>query len=61
MNFKWGTYPWAIEHGADLIHSTDLENFKQEANSSKVFECVKESAYITLRYNSNFYRVIDKL
>lgn len=31
MNSKWGTYPWFIEHGADLIHPADLEAFKQEA------------------------------
>ena len=41
MNHKWGTYPWVIEHGVDLIHPTDLEAIKQEVNSSKVFECIE--------------------
>ena len=61
MNSKWGTYPWVIEHGADLIHPADLEAFKQEANSSKVFECIEGSDYITLKYNNNCYRVRHKL
>ena len=61
MNHKWGTYPWVIEHGVDLMHPTDLEAFKQEVNSSKVFECIEESDYITLRYNHNCYIVRDKL
>lgn len=61
MNSKWGTYPWFIEHGVDLIHPADLEAFTQEANNSKVFECIEESEYITLKYNGNYYRVKDKL
>ncbi len=61
MNSKWGTYPWFMEHGADLIHPDDLDAFKQEANSSKVFECMEESDYITLRYNDKCYRVREKL
>lgn len=61
MDSKWGIYPWVIEHGADMIHPTDLEAFKQEVNSSKVYECIEVSDYITLRYNNNCYRVRDKL
>ncbi len=61
MNYKWGIYPWVIEHGADLIHPTDLETFKQDANSSKVFECIEDGEYLTLKYNSDCYRVKDKL
>ena len=58
---KWGIYPWHIEHGAELIHPDDLEAFRKETNSSKVFECMEEGDYITLRYNGNRYRVKDKL
>lgn len=61
MNYKWGIYPWFVEHGIDLIHPDDFEAFKQEANSSKVFECIEERDYITLKYNNNYYRVKDKL
>lgn len=61
MNSKWGTYPWFIEHGIDLIHPDDFEAFKQEANNSKVFECIEEGDYITLKYNNHCYRVRDKL
>lgn len=61
MNSKWGTYPWFVEHGIDLIHPDDFEAFKQEANNSKVFECIKERDYIILKYNNNFYRVRDML
>lgn len=61
MNFRWGTYPWFIEQGIDLIHPDDFEAFKLEANSSKVFECIGEGDYITLKYNNNYYRVKDKL
>lgn len=61
MNSKWGTYPWFVEHGVDLIHSDDLEAFKQEANNSKVFECIDRGDYITLKYNDKCYRVKDKL
>ena len=38
-----------------------METFIQEANSSKVFECIEENEYLTLKYNSNYYRVKDKL
>lgn len=61
MNSKWGTYPWFVEHGIELIHPDDFEAFKQEANSSKVFECIGEEDYITIKYNNNCYRVMDKL
>ncbi len=61
MNSKWGIYPWFKEHGSGLIHPADLEAFAQEANSSKVFECIEDSEYLTLKYNSNCYRVKDKL
>ncbi len=61
MNTKWGTYPWFAEHGIHLIHPDDLEAFKQEVSNSKIFECVKEGDYITLRYHDNYYRVKKKL
>lgn len=61
MDSKWGTYPWFVEHGIDLIHPDDFEAFKQEANNSKVFECIGKGDYITLKYNNNCYRVRDKL
>lgn len=61
MNSKWGIYPWFKEHGSDLIHPEDLEAFTQEANNSKVFECIEDSEYLILKYSSNYYRVKDKL
>lgn len=61
MNSKWGTYPWFVEHGVDLIHPDDFEAFQHESNNSKVFECIEEGDYITLKYNNNCYRVKDKL
>lgn len=61
MNKKWGTYPWFMERGIELIHPDDLESFKKEANNCKVFECIEESDYLTLNYNDKHYRVKDKL
>lgn len=58
---KWGTYPWFVEHGIELIHPEDLDSFMKEANNCKVFECVGEGEYITLKYNDNCYKVRDKL
>lgn len=58
---KWGTYPWFIEHGIDLIHTEDLDAFMREANNCKVFKCIEEGEYIILKYNNNCYRVKSKL
>ena len=57
----WGTYPWFVEHGVDLIHPDDIEAFKKEVNNCKVFECIEEKEYMTLRYNEKQYRVANKL
>ena len=61
MNSKWAIYPWFVEAGIELIHPEDLEAFKQVTNSSKVYEVMAESEYITLRYRNNCYRVRKKL
>lgn len=61
MNSRWGTYPWFVEHGVDLIHPDDLEAFKQVAGNVKVFECIEVNDYITLKYSNKCYRVRDKL
>lgn len=61
MNIKWGLYPWFIEHGTELIHPDDLEEFKKEASNCKVFKCIEEGNYITLKYNDRLYRVKDSL
>ena len=61
MNLKWGIYPWFKEHGSDLIHPADLVAFAQEASNSKVFQCIDVGEYLTLKYNSNYYRVKEKL
>ncbi|MBQ3546797.1 MAG: hypothetical protein IJA34_17705 [Lachnospiraceae bacterium] len=61
MNSKWGIYPWFKEHGSDLIHPDDIGTFVKEANNCKVFECIEDGEYLTLKYNSNYYRVKDKL
>lgn len=42
---KWGTYPWFTEHGINLIHPDDLDNFQKEANNCKVFECIENGDY----------------
>lgn len=56
-NVKWGLYPWFIEHGEELIHPEDLKSFRSEASNCKVFECIDEGEYMTLRYNERCYRV----
>ena len=62
MQNKWGTYPWFLEHGIDLIHPDDLENFRKEANNCKVFQCVNEDAqFITVKYGNALFRVRDSL
>ncbi len=61
MNIKWGLYPWFIEHGTELIHPDDLEKFRKETNNCKVFQCIEEGNYITLKYNDRLYRVKDNL
>ena len=61
MNIKWGLYPWFIEHGTELIYPDDLENFRKEMNSCKVFQCIEEGNYITLKYNDRLYKVKDNL
>lgn len=57
----WGTYPWFIEDGVDLIHPDDIDAFKKEVSTCKVFECIEEKGCITLRYNDKQYRVASKL
>ena len=60
MQNKWGTYPWFLEYGIDLIHPDDLEHFKKEAHNCKVFECVSEDAqFITLKYSSAKRLAVD--
>lgn len=44
-----------------MIHPDDLDAFKQECNNCKVFECIDEGEYITLKYNNNCYRVLKSL
>lgn len=61
MSTKWGRYPWFIESGIELIYPDDLEIFKSEANNCKVFECIEEGVYLTLRYSNKYYRVKAKL
>ncbi|WP_140402139.1 hypothetical protein [Flavonifractor sp. An306] len=61
MDGKWGRFAWRMEHGTDLIHPDDLENFKKEAHNCKVFECIEEGEYLTLRYGNKHYRVKNKL
>lgn len=58
---EWGLYPWCPEHGAEYIHAKDLEAFKKEASNCKVFACVGEGEYITLRYNNRCYRTKKRL
>lgn len=60
MSIKWGRYPWFVERGIELIHPDDLESFKSEVNNCKVFECIEERDYLTLRYNNRYYRVKAK-
>lgn len=58
---KWGMYPWFEENGKGLIHPDDIDDFSKEVNNCKVFLCVKEDEYLTLKYNNNYYRVKEKL
>jgi len=57
MNIKWGLYPWCIEHGTELIHPDDLEKFKKETNNCKIFKCIEEGNYITLKYSDTTAKV----
>ena len=61
MSIKWGLYPWFIEDGVELIYPDDLEEFRKEASNCKVFKCIEEGSYITLKYNDRLYRVKDNL
>lgn len=58
---KWGTYSWFEEHGIELIYPNDVEKFRKEANNCKIFMCIEEGEYLTLKYNNNYYRVKEKL
>ncbi len=58
---KWGIYPWFEELGVELIHPDDIEAFRKEVNTCKIFLCIEEGEYITLKYNNNYYRVKEKL
>ncbi|MDE5891785.1 MAG: hypothetical protein K2H45_02555 [Acetatifactor sp.] len=58
---EWGVYPWFPERGAEYIHAEDLEAFEKEASNCKVFACVGEGEYITLRYNNKCYRTRKQL
>lgn len=52
---KWGRSPFC---GTDKIHPDGLTNFIKNYNSYKVFQCTNEnSSFITIRYNTDFYRV----
>jgi hypothetical protein len=59
----WGIYPWFMEHGIEMIHPEDADNFKREtASNCKVFECISESTeYITLKYNDKQFRLRSDL
>ncbi len=61
MSVKWGRYPWFVENGTELIHPDDIESFTKEANNCKVFKCIEEGEYLTLRYNNRCFRVKNKL
>lgn len=58
---KWGVYPWFIERGAKLIHPDDLEDYKKQASSCRVYQCVEALEYLTLRYQNKCYRVKEEL
>lgn len=58
----WGLYPWFVEDGEQLIAPLDLKKFRSLSPYGKVFECIDEdSAYVTLRYGEEVYRVKTKL
>lgn len=61
MNGKWGKFAWCMEYGIDLIHPDDFKSFKKEVHNCKVFECIEEDEYLTLRYADKCYRVKNKL
>lgn len=55
---KWGIYQWFVEHGTELIHPEDLDNFKALQPNGKVFKCINDDGnFITLEYADMQYRV----
>ena len=58
---EWGVYPWFPERGTEYIHAEDLDAFREVASNCKVFACVGEEEYITLKYNNRCYRVRKQL
>ena len=55
---EWGLYPWFEEHGRDLIHPDDFEDFRRLASNAKVFQCTAcEREFVSLRYGERHFRV----
>ncbi len=55
---KWGLYQWFEEHGKELVHPEDIDNFRKLIPNGKVFKCIyADDTYLTLQYGRNTYRV----
>jgi hypothetical protein len=54
----WGLYPWFEEHGAQLVHSEDLGEFRKLSPYGKVFlRTGEEDGFIRLAYGERTFRV----
>jgi hypothetical protein len=58
---SWGLYPWFEEHGEAKVHPEDLEAFRRLRPYGKVFLCVDTNGFLTLRYNSEVFRLSSDL
>lgn len=58
----WGLYPWFEEHGAQLVHSEDLDAFRKLSPYGKVFLRTGEvDEFIELCYGESKFRVKPEL
>ncbi|MEF3304118.1 DUF6960 family protein [Paenibacillus sp. GYB003] len=53
----WGLYPWFAEDGEAWIDPADLPRFQALIPYGKLFQCIEDGEYLTLRYGSDAFRV----
>jgi len=54
----WGLYPWFEEHGAELVHSDDIDEFRKLSPYGKVFlRTGEDNGFIRLAYGDRTFHV----
>lgn len=54
----WGLYPWFEEHGAQLVHGDDIDEFRKLSPYGKVFlRTGEDNGFIRLAYGERTFRV----